>query len=211
MRTLFRLAMRIYPKAWLHRYGQEYAALLKDTGYRLGDLPDVITKGVMMRIESPLTLVVCSIAGVALGACFHILPAQTYRAFVEAQLPVAGLDLKQRALGVLCQPSLGLFIQSYNLYREMRENYPLEYVVAKMRREDIRVGLLPGNRVEVVFRYPDRLVAADVARDLAVELGLKLDREPTSMKLNRTWLFMPLGLLMGMALGLAVPKLVRLH
>lgn len=210
MNRLLRWTLRLYPRSWRDRYGAELEALLEDKGATYVDLPDLLRGALTLRLKTNAPLLLFAAAGLCLGLAMHSWAAPDYRATVTGPHSGSTEAIQARAKDLMRNPSLHLFVQTYNLYREPRENHPLEEVLEQMRR-DISIAKTSDNQVAVSFRYPDRLIAIDVARDLAIELGLKPQAEPVAMKHYKTWLLIPFGLLLGLGLGWVIPKYVRLR
>lgn len=68
MKGLFRLAVRLYPAWWRHRYAREFEALLEDVTPGWRELLDVIYGALSMQIKTLATIpVVCALAGAIVG------------------------------------------------------------------------------------------------------------------------------------------------
>ena len=52
MKTLQRLATKLYPRPWRERYGEELAALIEDARPGLAGTLDLVKGAVMMRTRS---------------------------------------------------------------------------------------------------------------------------------------------------------------
>ena len=71
MTRVFRLAVRLYPRAWRERYGTEFEALLEDSGLGWRDLPDVLRGALEMQIQTwdfRKLVAVCTLAGAITAA-----------------------------------------------------------------------------------------------------------------------------------------------
>ncbi|PPK62787.1 hypothetical protein V5P93_004043 [Actinokineospora auranticolor] len=66
---LIRALVALHPKAWRDRYGEEFAALLEDTGLTPRAVVDVVAHAGGLRVRAHLTGVLVIAAFLVSGAC----------------------------------------------------------------------------------------------------------------------------------------------
>lgn len=159
MKSLLRLYPMAYPRAWRERYGEEFAALLEDSGGGWRVVLDVVYGGMKMRMMSTDFRLVLwlGLAGLVVAAVASWQMPNRYRSEAVAEISV-GADAEAGTLAetiitaestVLSRTSLSNLIQApdLNLYSKDRERMPLEDVIEQMKARDLRItvsGKLPG-------------------------------------------------------------------
>jgi hypothetical protein len=83
MKHLIQWAARLYPRAWRKRYGEEFAALLEDTGPQARDTWDIAKEALSMQIQRTAAL---AVIGTMLGGLAGGL-ISLYRALLAAPVP----------------------------------------------------------------------------------------------------------------------------
>jgi hypothetical protein len=204
MKRPMKFLMRLYPKGWRARYGEEFEALIEDAPLTWSGVFDLLKGAIRMQLSIPnfprLALIL-SVAGLALGfgASFLVTPvfvSTSEMAFLTPQVnPVSGphrnlADLfLQLQNEILSRTSLSAVIQDprLDLYKAQRVNTPLEDVIERMRH-DVRIQAIEkpgmsGNEwlgFEVRFRYSDPRKTQAVVQTLITkfqETNLYMQRE----------------------------------
>ncbi|MBI4910125.1 MAG: hypothetical protein HY820_41290 [Acidobacteria bacterium] len=200
MRRLAHWLVRLYPRAWRERYGEEFHALLDDCPPDKLKIASIVTAALSMRLgamaRSPLGW---GSAGAVTGASLLLMwAAITPARYVShATILAQGSDRRQimREVGAASQSALRRseligIMDRHGLFREERARMPAEDVVEKMR-QSIRVSFGQPALVLVDFVYPDPMIAQRVTQDLQVALmsaagGLTL-LDPASLPTTPAW------------------------
>jgi capsular polysaccharide biosynthesis protein len=182
---LIRFACRLYPAAWLNRYGAEFEALLEDTGGNWRDVLDVLLGALKMQLTTRSfgkIAVSFGVAGALLcGAMsFIAIPNQyTSDAVLRVQLssraPQPATDntgefVTNLMQNVLARKSLADIIEKQSLYRGELAREPMEGVIDKMRHDVSFERIGDSNAFHVRFRYSN----AEQARRTEQQLINKL-------------------------------------
>jgi hypothetical protein len=178
MRTLLRLAARLYPAAWRARYGAEFAALLEDLRPGWRDLADVGRGGIQMLFFSSRGLRRAACLGV-LGAllAFAVTYALPHRYRGNATFSLGPMDratatklANERFVAATRRSTLTGVIVNHNLYSAQRARLPFEDVVEVMR-QDIRLTAEHDGGFNLSFTYTDPDTAAAVTQHLLREMA----------------------------------------
>lgn len=166
MRRILNCAMRLYPRAWRERYGQEFAALLEQLEPSWKIVFDTAQGALTMQLRKPglvaLTLTFALAGGLLASVVYWSHPAQyRSRAVLTAKLGSGPMTTQREAelLGplvarVLSRRALAELVTELDLYPELRKQQPLEDVLEEMKRS-IRIGPAPvGTATELSFDYP---------------------------------------------------------
>jgi hypothetical protein len=184
-----RFAARLYPAAWRARYGEEFEALLEDTGPVGRDVWDVMEGALKMQMvtwSSWKLVPALGVAGaIAMGVASLMIQTEYVSSGVMRVTPQRipegkSLDLAmaQRVEGLrtkaLSRRSLVKIVAEENLYPREREKTTVEDVVDQMRR-DVQFKLFPtrggySGAFELSFRYPDPYKAQRVTRKLITQM-----------------------------------------
>jgi uncharacterized protein involved in exopolysaccharide biosynthesis len=184
-----RFAARLYPAAWRARYGEEFEALLEDTGPVGRDVWDVMEGALKMQMvtwSSWKLVPALGVAGaIAMGVASLMIQTEYVSSGVMRVTPQRipegkSLDLAmaQRVEGLrtkaLSRRSLVKIVAEENLYPREREKTTLEDAVAQMQRD---VQFWPVSEhggysaaFELSFRYPDPYKAQRVTRQLISQM-----------------------------------------
>jgi hypothetical protein len=198
MRRLTRFVLRLYPAAWRKRYRAELEALIEDSGAGWRVIADLLKESIKMQLTTwsfGKLAAVLGLAGlVAAGVTSaFIAPIYISQAGLRITPPAGSVmqhatnHLMQMENQILSRTSLSAIIQDprLDLYASERKTLPLEDVIEKMRRQDIRIRIvsLPANSSEafsVSFSYPDKVKAQRTVQALIAKFqdaNLELDRE----------------------------------
>ncbi len=173
MRYWIRLAARLYPRSWRARYGDEFDALLEDSGCGAREFADVLGGALKMQLFAGTYWklpAVAALAGAILAGAISLRVPERYVS--SAVVKVGANDLTTQHLQeVLSRSSLAEVIQrpSMHLYSGERYRMPMEDIVEQMRTRDIRVQR-SGDTLTISFEYPDREKAQAVTRALTARL-----------------------------------------
>ncbi len=178
MRRLLNLVVRLYPRAWRERYGDEMEALLEQLEPSLATGWDLVLGALKMRLRRQsvqITLAFGLLGTVLAGGLLWWVPP---RYISEATLIQQG-GADQAALTnllasvmpkVLSRRALSKTIQELDLYGEQRKVEPMEDVVETMRHA-ISVSQMTGGAGLIVrFVYPQQQRAQAVVDDLVRRL-----------------------------------------
>jgi LPS O-antigen subunit length determinant protein (WzzB/FepE family) len=160
-----RILLRLYPKPWRQRYGDEIQALLEDappTGRILLDLLRSAAKEQFHMQSFQRLAGWMSAAGLLAGflISFAIPPRYTARATVSL---IGIADLEAARTNVLSRASLATLIEQNGLYPEQRLHEPLEDIEDEMRQA-LAISVDHRGTTEVVFTYPDPNKAVGTVR-----------------------------------------------
>jgi uncharacterized protein involved in exopolysaccharide biosynthesis len=209
-----RSLIRLYPKAWRERYGEEFEALLEDSSPGAPETFDLLRGAVKMQLSVPTfpkLAVGLSIAGLLAGLSVSFLVTPRYVSRAEMQYIGAYTDPGKTAVNrdlteyfvqnqqqILSRTALSRIIQDprLDLYPEERARIPLEDVIEKMRR-DIRIVLqepkVTGRHYlgfEIDFAYRDRIKAQQTVQafmTLLEDANLYTQRAAAVAKRHRTY------------------------
>jgi hypothetical protein len=182
---LLRLAVRLYPASWRHRYGDEFSALLEDAPPRWRDLPDVLKGAIVMQFLHGRFAGICAATGLAglllaLAVSLTLPPGYSSSATIGFRSPEAVAYLSQHTLS---RRSLVSLIQRHDLYHGERRRQPMEDIVEEMRKNiRITTDRERPSAFTVQFVYPDRLKAQAVVGDLTELYATE------SRRLDGSWL-----------------------
>jgi uncharacterized protein involved in exopolysaccharide biosynthesis len=173
MRRVAKLFIRLYPRQWRARYGEEFETLIEDTSPGSRVMLDVLKEAIRMQMHVPTfpkLAVILSITGLAAGFALSFLMTPVYISRAEMQLNTfarssdPGPDLTQRLLQMqqqaLNRASLSTIIQDpgLDIYDSERAHMPMENVIERMRR-NIRIQMMPSAKENVrffiLFSYQD--------------------------------------------------------
>jgi hypothetical protein len=165
MKFLVSLAVLIYPREWRKRYGEEFAALLDDSGGGWNVLGDVLFGGLKMRtMKTDLRLCLgLGLAGLAIAAAMSFQMPKRFRSEATAQISGEGIqqaDLSEMIMQLeshaLSRTSLFNLIQdpALNLYSRERALMPVEDVIEQMKSKDLRIAIVsnPNPSSKVTFK-----------------------------------------------------------
>jgi capsular polysaccharide biosynthesis protein len=189
MRRLMRFAVKLYPAAWRARYGQEFEALLEDTGPVGRDMWNVMGGALKMQMvtwSSWKLVPALGVAGaIAMGVASLMIQTEYVSSGVmrvtpmkipEGETPGRATAQHVDAMRskVLSRASLLTIIAGENLYPRERAKTTLEDTVDQMRRD---VQFWPVSEhggysaaFELSFRYPDPYKAQRVTRQLISQM-----------------------------------------
>jgi hypothetical protein len=177
-----RFALRLYPRVWRERYGDEFEALLEQTGLSLRDFANVFKGALDMQLRSiefwRFAAAGASLGALALGVWAATQPVRYVSKAILA-IGISNLDeatktLNQAATAALSRNELAAIISRRQLYPGA--NRATADVVGEMRR-NIQIGLIGGplklrgdlpiqSAFSIWFRYPDPHAASAVNSDL---------------------------------------------
>ncbi len=189
MKRVALFLIRLYPADWRARYGEEFETLLEDSPAGFSSLFDLLKGAIKMQLSAPsfpkLALLL-SLAGlvVGFGISFLLTPQYVSEAVMTYEGTSNAADvnpsLREHFFAVqnevLSRTSLSFLIRDprLDLYREERRKMPLEDVIDRMRRQDVKIRALelPGvaNRnyeaFEISYSYRDPRKAQQTVRTL---------------------------------------------
>ena len=215
-------ALRLYPRAWRERYGEEFAALLEQTNGGWRDALNVIRYGIIMQPPVIRAGALGAVGGllIALGSWgWHdpgynariVIPRQAYKVcYKDANHCDPGLfrigatEALKGEQARLDKKMLTDLIHQYDLYKEERARQPLEAVLKLMRS---KITVLQGSEetLQLTFSDPDKSKAERVVRELAALCGhnnqttLAVDRNSRGTALKPVTLGLMLGAMTGLA------------
>jgi hypothetical protein len=171
MNRLAHLLLRLYPKAWRERYGEEIRTLIEDRPAHWQALPD-LARGAMkeqFKMQSFTRLVGwLSAAGLVAGfaASFAVTPQYFSHAVFSLDAPNAADILQTAKVELLSRRRLAEIIDNprLKLYDEEKKHEPLEDAEDRMRR-DLLISADQG-RIGVAFTYRDPNVAKATVADI---------------------------------------------
>jgi hypothetical protein len=135
-----------------------------------------------------LRALICGSAGALLvwSASLLIPDRYTSRALVRLDVePFPAMDAIHSAWQeTVSRQSLSDLIQRLNLYRAERERLPLEDVIETMKREDMKIDIQEGHRLQMSFAYHDP-AGAQAALAALVEAMLAANR--ALLRQNPAW------------------------
>ncbi len=148
MKRALNALILLYPKAWRDRYQNEFEAMLEDVPLTWRTVVDVLGGALKMQLKlwSPWKLVAaCGVVGVlAAGAYTMTIPRRYISQAVlrfHQDGPPSEVDeeLSEFAQAVLSTSSLTGLVTEEDLYKKERASLPLEDILSRMLREDIRI------------------------------------------------------------------------
>lgn len=179
MRRLLGWAVRLYPRAWRERYGEEFAALLEDSLLRWRDAWDVAKEALAMQVRRAFVQVA---AGIALGALIGgLISLDHERYVVSTVIAISGpgtppFTSTAGAVNLLVQnaftrEALGEILATSRVYEAERSRKTPDQLIHQLR-DDIRVGWVPGKADEftVAFAGASPHLAAEIDRRLVARL-----------------------------------------
>jgi hypothetical protein len=205
MKRLVRFLIRLYPANWRERYGEEFDALLEDSSPGWSGIFDLMKGAVKMQLSVPAfpkLALILSLGGLLCGLAVSFLLTPIYISEAALKLTASGQaahpDLTEYLIRseqrVLSRASLKNIIQDprLDLYKSERTIMPLEDVIERMRRTDIRIRVVaPGatnhDHVSflISFSYPDKRKAQQTVQALLVRfVDLKLTNSSVPAPMN---------------------------
>ena len=157
--------VKLYPRQWRERYGEEFAGLLEDVKPGFGGVADVIWEAGKMRIASidVRKLAGFAFAGLVVSAVVAYRTPEKFAssavvrltASAEAEPEVVRAEAMRLQREVLSRTSLSNLVQQpeLDLYRSERRRKPLEDVIEQMKKEDLGIRMLapkPGSTETVL-------------------------------------------------------------
>jgi uncharacterized protein involved in exopolysaccharide biosynthesis len=202
MKRGFRVAARLYPRAWRERYGAEFDALLEDAGRGWRDLPDVLRGALEMHMQSwnfRKLVAACTLAGAMIAAAAALRMPDRYISTSVIRIQQAGgarvpdddlLGFVQQALSV---QALEKLIRNEDLYPAARRRRSREEVIAQMRH-DVRLSVLDRSdgrptAFSLQYSYSDpvqaqRTTSALTAQLLEANLAAGMERQSPGQTLQ---------------------------
>ena len=186
MKRLTRFLLWLYPPAWRERYRDELEALIEDSAPGWRAIPDLLKEAIRMHLTTwsfAKLASVLGLAGLIAGALISGFIPPTYVSSAAMQItpPSGSTDLSPAAANqrqtarlmqmendILSRTSLSGIINDprLDLYASERESTPLEDVIERMRRQDLRIIHDSPSTFSISFRYPDRLKARQTVQML---------------------------------------------
>src|SRR5687768_14242976 len=136
MKRIAELLLHLYPYQWRERYGQEFLALVEDSGLGWKNCVDVVIGALAMRVSHmqrwPVWRVLLAFA-VAGGLVAAVVAATLPHRYVSSTVvgiasdtPTATLrrQISDRYVSIASRKSLHDFIQRHNLYERQRQSHP---------------------------------------------------------------------------------------
>ncbi|HWE48258.1 MAG TPA: hypothetical protein VG273_00610 [Bryobacteraceae bacterium] len=205
MRRVAKLVIRLYPRQWRARYGEEFETLIEDSSPGWRAMLDLLKEAIRMQMHVPAfpkLAAILSMTGLAVGFALSLLITPVYMSTAEMQLSPAfagssavGPDVVQRLVEqALSRTSLSMIIQDprLDIYNSERAHMPTENVIERMRR-DVRIEMRPpgnGNvRFRILFSYRDPQKARATVQALVdrfinvnLEMGVNTDQQLESYR-----------------------------
>jgi len=182
MRRWMLLAVKLYPRTWRERYGEEFQALLEDVNPGWRELADVAGGALKMQIThgiTPLkTIAALAVAGMVVAAAASFAVPRRYVSSAVVRIPpqAGSAQIEGIETEVLSRSNLtSLIAGPLDLYRGERRQMAIEDVVFEMRR-DIQVRYMEAASpngapaLAISFAYPDKEKAQAVVRKVATEI-----------------------------------------
>jgi hypothetical protein len=174
MKTLLRLAARLYPGAWRDRYGVEFQALLVEINPGWLDVVDVLKGGLQMHLRRVHPAVIAAAVGLVGAVVAGVAAANTADRFVSrGTMDVRGSTAEDVAprltRDAFNRNALTGIIERYDLYRGERARSSADDVVEQMRG-DIGIQLVSPSVIQVSFASSDRRNTQQVAGELMSQL-----------------------------------------
>ena len=170
--------IRLYPRSWRERYGEEFAALLEQTNSGWRDAYNIAQGAIIMQLSKTTTMAVGAVAGLTICLAAWAMHDTSYQAIVTAK--AMELDpFHRRVQLVLSRSSLTAIIERYNLFPVERKSKPFEEVIEGMRNR-IKISQVKPNGVILTFNYGDELKAGQVAAELSSALGFSANQPVVS-------------------------------
>ena len=157
--------LRLYPRQWRERYGEEFVGLLEDVKPGFGGVADVVWEACKMRIASidGRKLAGFALAGLVISAVVAYRTPEKFAssavvrltAPADAEPEVVRAEAMRLQREVLSRTSLSNLIQQpqLELYRSERKRKPLEDVIEQMKKEDLGIRMMtpkPGSKETVL-------------------------------------------------------------
>jgi capsular polysaccharide biosynthesis protein len=214
MKRALKALISLYPRPWRNRYRGEFDALLDDVRPTWRTLFDVFRGAVkmQMKIWSPWKIVASFAALGVLGAAAYSLTIP--ERYVSTEVVRIGRDEGQAQLEkVLSRASLTQIINEQDLYKSERAKEPIEDVIERMKREDLKIAplLASDETFYISFTGPDAALAQRTTQRLASQFlvatsGAVIDPASlaTQAKNPRPSRIMIMGLIAGVIAGVLV-------
>ena len=209
MRRALQSLISLYPKAWRHRYQDEFNALLDDVPPTWKTFFDVLGGALKMQIKgwSPWKIVAaCGLVGMLASGAFTLTIPKRYVS--TAVINASEKELESSIRRVESRSSLTHLIVEENLYATERARIPIEDVVEQMKRKDILVRAVGGQAFTVSFSSADAGQAQRTTQRLATQLvdgnigtvvdPARLPVTPVGPRLSRN---LVMGLIAGIVIG----------
>ena len=196
--------VRLYPRPWRKRYGEEFAALLEQTNGGWRDALNIAQGAMIMQLSKTTTLTLGAIAGLTICLAVWAMYDTGYQASVTAN-SIESDPLYRRAQLVLSRKSLTSIIERYNLYPEERKRMPVEDVIEGLRN-NIKISSSKPDGALLLFHYHDEAKAGQVATELSSALGFSAI-QPVVSKPPRS--YFTAHVLLGIASGALAALLFR--
>jgi hypothetical protein len=182
MKRFTRFALWLYPAAWRSRYRAELEALIEDSGSNWRVIADLLKESMKMPLTTGSFAKLAAglgLAGLVLAGVTSAFIPSGYTSDAKLEItPTPGSGnqhvtehLMQMENEILSWRSLGNIVRDprLDLYKFERESTPLEDVIERMRREDIRIRLVSPSTFSISFRYPDQIKAQKTVQALIVK------------------------------------------
>lgn len=206
MRRVAKLFIRLYPRQWRARYGEEFETLIEDSSPGSRAMLDVLKEAIRMQMHVPAfpkLAVILSVTRLATGFALSFLMRPVYISHAEMQLNSSarssdpGPDLTDRVLQMqeqaLSRSSLSTIIQDprLDIYSSERAHMPVENVIERMRRNILIQMMPPGKenvRFLILFSYRDPEKARATVQALVarfIDTNLKTTTANTDQRRER--------------------------
>lgn len=227
MKILLHCAAWLYPASWRARYGFELEALAEDMNAGWRDIWDIVRGAVKMQILSGKTArftAACGLAGLLAGGVIALRTRSEYHTVAVLQMAPGNADdqvdrLTHAEQQILSRGSLAGLVEKYDLYREERQQRPMDGIVSGMRNRWIQIRMMRpassdarGKTFSVAFDYPEPNTAQAVTADLSGRLVAAMrtfgpsdivairNLPPQTVSVGRAWI-VGLGLAGGILCG----------
>ncbi len=174
--------IRLYPRAWRERYGDEFEALLDDVALGWRDAANIVRGALKMHLNGGSLLKLSAVlgaVGLIVGAAASFTTEKQYisTGAVRIESELGAEDrVPQAVTAALSRGSLAEIVQrpSLDLYRPERARVPMEDVIETMRKA-IRIVKNPNGTVEISFSYSDAAKAEATVRALMNRMAMTTD------------------------------------
>jgi hypothetical protein len=192
----------LYPASWRKRYGDEFEALLEDTGSSRAVFWDTLLGAITMQMSiwsMGRTVGACGLAGLAIAAVLASRLPTVYSS--DAVIRVQSLEPSSQSTGpleeviqeVLSQSSLARIITDSQLYEPERRNRPIEDILKQLRNH-LRIQPLSRSAYGITFADKDRIKAQYVVRILIsnfMEASFRIQKAAAARRAERWELLDP--------------------
>jgi hypothetical protein len=195
VRTLLRLARRLYPPAWRARYGDELQALIEERPRGWRDIADVAREGVTMRIRYssvPATAAMFALAAGVVAASVAWQRPDRFEAEglleVRAAGPASTADyrwLVDTLQGGLSAGSLTPLITRFGLQGSVNTVPVSEGLLLQVRQNITVMPVRNSNLVRISYANADPRIAQQVTQELMVQLARFTEATPTRLEVSR--------------------------